>query len=139
MIYLTLFATAFISATLFPMGSEALLLYDLNAGHTAFMLILFASLGNTLGSGLNYYFGLKGEGYLESKGVVNSKSLNRAREFFDRYGGYSLLISWMPIIGDPITFIAGILRYDLKKFILLVSIAKTGRYLFVYLLFLNIF
>ena len=72
-----------------------------------------------LGSMVNYYFGLKGEGYLEEKGVLKRQKIARAKELFNRYGAYSLLLSWMPLIGDPITFIAGILRYDLKKFILL--------------------
>ena len=57
-------------------------------------------------------------------------SIIKFKEFFDKYGGYTLLLSWVPIIGDPITFIAGILKYDLKKFIILVVIAKFLRYVF---------
>ena len=67
MIYFTLAFVAFLSATLLPMGSEALLLYDVKEGHNVYLLILVASFGNILGSCLNYYLGLKGEVYLEEK------------------------------------------------------------------------
>ena len=55
----------------------------------------------------------------------------KSKSYFDKYGSISLLFSWLPIIGDPITFVAGILKYDLKKFIVLVVIAKLSRYLFI--------
>ena len=121
------------------MGSEGLLLYELKEGHIAFLLIAAASFGNTLGSMVNYYLGLKGETYLENKKVIKKAPLIKAKVLFNKYGAYSLLLSWMPVVGDPITFIAGVLKYDIKKFILLVSLAKTSRYIFIYLLFLNIF
>lgn len=130
MVYLTLFLSALISATLFPLGSEALLIYDINEGYNLYLLLFFATLGNVIGSVINYYLGLKGEEYLESKGHLKKEKLEKYKDFFSKYGGYSLLLSWMPIIGDPITFIAGILKYDLKKFLILVTIAKFGRYLF---------
>lgn len=61
MIYITLFFSAFISATLFPMGSEALLVYDITQNYNLFLLLFFATFGNVLGSCINYYLGLKGE------------------------------------------------------------------------------
>lgn len=130
MIYLTLFLSAFISATLFPLGSEALLLYDIKQGYNIYLLLLFATLGNVLGSCVNYYFGLKGEEFLEEKNYLKKQKLQKYKNFFDKYGSFSLLLSWAPLIGDPLTFIAGILKYDFKKFLLLVTIAKFGRYLF---------
>lgn len=130
MIYLTLFLSAFISATLFPLGSEALLVYDIKQGYNIYLLLLFATLGNVLGSCVNYYFGLKGEEFLEEKNYLNKQKLQKYKNFFAKYGSFSLLLSWAPIIGDPLTFIAGILKYDFKKFLLLVTIAKFGRYLF---------
>ncbi|MCP4971129.1 MAG: DedA family protein [Arcobacter sp.] len=128
MIYLTLFISALVSATLFPLGSEALLIYDIKQGYNLFLLIFFASLGNILGSVINYYLGLKGEEYLESKKILKKQKIEKYKTFFDKYGAFSLLLSWAPIIGDPITLIAGILKYDIKKFLLLVSISKTLRY-----------
>lgn len=135
MIYVTLFFSALISATLFPLGSEALFVYNLKEGYNLYYLLLFASVGNILGSVINYYLGLKGEEYLENKGYLKKEKLEKYKVFFRKYGAYSLLLSWAPIIGDPLTFIAGVLKYDWKKFLLLVSIAKFGRYLFLVFLF----
>ena len=130
MIYLVLFTTAFISATLFPLGSEALLIYDIFAGHNIYLLLFFATFGNSLGSVVNYYLGLKGEEYLINKKFLSKKLILKAKTYFDKYGAWSILFSWLPIIGDPITFVAGILKYDLKKFLIFVIIAKFSRYLF---------
>jgi len=129
--YLYLFITAFISATLFPLGSEAILLYDLGLGLNLYLLLIIATLGNSLGAVVNYWFGLKGEQYLLKKNILNNKKVKKAQKTFDKYGGYSLLLSWVPIIGDPITFIAGMAKYNFKKFIFLVLVAKGGRYLFI--------
>lgn len=134
MIYLTLFFSALISATLFPLGSEALLIYDIKQGYNIYLLLFFATFGNVLGSVINYYLGLKGEEYLEKKAYLKKEKMQRYKDFFSKYGGYSLLLSWMPLVGDPITFIAGILKYDWKKFLVLVTIAKLGRYLFLALI-----
>ena len=130
MIYLTLFISAFISATLFPLGSEALLVYNINEGYNLVYLLAFATVGNVLGSLLNYFIGLKGEEYLEKKSYLKEEKIKRYKEFFDKYGAYSLLLSWAPVIGDPLTLIAGVFKYDLKKFLFLVFIAKFFRYLF---------
>jgi len=129
--YLYLFFSAFISATLFPLGSEALLLYDLSLNLNIFLIFLFATIGNSLGSIFNYYLGFKGEKYILEKDIINQKKLQKAQNSFTKYGGYSLLLAWVPIIGDPITFIAGILKYDFKKFIILIFISKGSRYLFI--------
>lgn len=129
MIYLTLFISALISATLFPLGSEALLIYDIKEGYNLYLLLFFATLGNVLGSVVNFYLGLKGEDYCEKKGYLKEKSIKKYKSFFDKFGGFALLLSWVPLIGDPITFIAGILKYDFKMFLFFVTIAKFGRYL----------
>jgi membrane protein YqaA with SNARE-associated domain len=129
--YLILLFSAFISATLFPLGSEALLIYDIKEGYNIYLLMLVATIGNSLGSLLNYFLGLKGEEYLVEKKLLNEKMIIKSKTYFDKYGSVCLLFSWLPIIGDPITFVAGILKYDLKKFIVLVLIAKLSRYLFI--------
>ena len=136
MIYFTLAFVAFLSATLLPMGSEALLLYDVKEGHNIYLLVFVASFGNILGSCLNYYLGLKGEVYLEEKKYLKKESILKYKKFFDKYGAYSLLLAWLPIIGDPLTFVAGVLKYDFKVFLAAVSLAKALRYiLLVYLVF----
>jgi len=129
LIYLILFFSALISATLWPMGSEALLIYDIEHGYILSWLITAATLGNTLGAVINYWMGLGGEAFLEGKGIINPTKFIRFQTLFQKYGGWSLLLSWMPIIGDLFTFAAGIARYCFWKFLLLVLIAKLGRYL----------
>jgi len=128
MVYITLFTLSFLSATLLPLGSEALLAYDVTQQYSLILLWTVATLGNTLGSILNYWLGLKGETYLERKGYVSQKKMHKARGFFDTYGGWTLLLSWVPIIGDPLTCIAGVLRYNFKYFALIVFVAKGSRY-----------
>jgi len=128
MVYITLFAVSFLAATLLPLGSEALLVYDISQNDSLLLLWSFATLGNTLGSMVNYWLGLKGEAYLERKGHVSVEKMEKARGFFAKYGGWTLLLSWAPIIGDPLTFIAGVLRYNFKYFALIVFIAKGLRY-----------
>ena len=134
MTYLILFISAFFSATLLPLGSEALLIYDIKAGYNIYLLLFFATFGNSLGSVLNYYLGLKGEEYLVNKKFVNEKYINLSKKYFDKYGAICILFAWLPIIGDPITFVAGILRYNFKLFLVLVVISKLGRYLFIALI-----
>ena len=134
MIYLILFFSAFISATLFPLGSEALFIYDINEGYNIYLLLFFATIGNSLGSIFNYFLGLKGEEYLIRKKLLSEKMILKSKFYFDKYGFYCLLFSWLPIIGDPLTFVAGILKYDLKKFVIIITLAKFLRYLFIALL-----
>jgi membrane protein YqaA with SNARE-associated domain len=138
MTYISLFFVSFISATLLPMGSEAFLVFNIKENYNIYLLLLFATLGNTLGSLLNYFLGLKGEEYLENKKYLDKKKIAKYRVFFDKYGAFSLLLSWVPIIGDPLTFIAGVLKYNLKFFILIVLFAKFIRYLFITLVTLSI-
>ena len=129
MVYLTLFFSALISATLWPMGSEALLVYDIEQGHPLLWLITVATLGNTLGAVINYWMGLGGEALLEERGVINPAKFGKFKAMFDQYGAWTLLMSWLPLVGDLFTFAAGIARYPFWKFLALVFVAKLGRYL----------
>ena len=131
MTYLILFFSAFISATLIPFGSEAVLIYDINQGYSIYILVIVATIGNSLGSILNYFLGLKGEEFLIKKKLLKEKSILKTKKYFDKYGSFCILFSWLPIIGDPITFMAGVLKYNLKIFIILVFIAKFTRYVFI--------
>ena len=128
MVYFTLFVVSFLAATLLPLGSEALLIYNISQKYSLLFLWLFATTGNTLGSIFNYWLGLKGESYLEKKGYVSLQKMQKARVFFAKYGGWTLLLSWVPVIGDPLTFIGGVLRYNFKYFVLIVAVAKGLRY-----------
>jgi len=136
MVYITLFVVSFLAATLLPLGSEALLVYDISQNYSLLLLWSFATVGNTLGSMVNYWLGLKGEAYLEKKGHLSAEKMEKARGFFSKYGGWTLLLSWAPIVGDPLTFIAGVLRYDFKCFALIVFIAKGLRYATIIFIFL---
>ncbi len=133
MIYATIFLVSFLSGSLLPLGSEALLIYNIKAGYNIYFLLLFASIGNTLGAILNYFLGKKGEEYLENKSILNPKKIKKAKTSFKKYGNFALLLSPLPIIGDPITFIAGVLNYNFKKFLIIVFLAKSFRYIFIIL------
>jgi membrane protein YqaA with SNARE-associated domain len=129
MTYLLLFLVSLGAATLLPISSEATLLYELHAGAIPWLLLLAAGTGNVLGSVINYWIGRKGTDYLLSTGKLTQKHILRSERLFDRYGGFALLLSWAPIIGDPITLVAGVLHYPFRRFLLFVTIAKFGRYL----------
>lgn len=131
--YLSLFISAFAAATILPAQSEALLAYQVSISPDAVVqLIPVATLGNVLGATFNWCLGRLTENLRAKKWFpVNEKQLQKAERFYGRYGRYSLLLSWVPIIGDPITIVAGILREPLLSFVLLVTIAKCARYVFV--------
>ncbi len=129
MVYLTLFISALISATLFPLGSEALLLYDLNEGYSALWLLIWATLGNTLGAVVNYILGYQGEKFLEQKNIIDKKRFAKFTKLFKKHGAYTLLLSWLPLVGDFFTLAGGVARYPFWNFFFLVLIAKFGRYL----------
>ncbi len=129
MVYLTLFISALISATLFPLGSEAILLYDLNKGYSTLWLLIWATLGNSLGAVVNYILGYQGEKFLEEKNLINKKKFVKFTKLFEKYGAYTLLLSWLPLVGDFFTLAGGVARYPFWNFFLLVLIAKFGRYL----------
>ena len=121
-------------ATIIPFGSEAYLasLIILNK-YNVLLLLLSASLGNVLGSVFNWICGYYANYFINKKWFpINQKQIDKASRFFSKYGKWSLLLGWVPFIGDPITFVAGIFRYSFLPFLLLVSIGKVGRYIFVY-------
>ncbi|MBL4796356.1 MAG: DedA family protein [Oleispira sp.] len=124
---LALFLSALIAATLFPMGSEVLLIALLSQDKNEILLWFVATLGNVLGSVINYGLGFWASDYLNKK-YQHAKSWKQAQAAYNRYGSWSLLFAWLPIIGDPITLIAGLARTRFSLFILLVVIGKGARY-----------
>ncbi|WP_331776087.1 YqaA family protein [Sulfurospirillum sp. 1612] len=127
------------AATLLPGGSEAFFLYKLQQEpQLQYQFLGVATLGNTLGSCINYLLGRYLSELAISKSYFNHKSVQKAKNIFNRYGFISLLFSWMPIIGDPITFVAGLFRYSWMKFVLFVTVAKCLRYSFLLYLWMRI-
>lgn len=130
-IYGGLFLTAFAAATILPLQSEALLVALLSLRvHPAWLLIAVATTGNALGSVLNWWLGRWIEHYRDRRWFpVSPERIEAAQRRYRRYGQWSLLLSWAPIIGDPLTVVAGLMREPLWRFLPLVLIAKLGRYL----------
>ena len=128
--YVLLFFSALLAASIFPAQSEALFAgFLLETPGDFWALWAAASVGNTVGSILNWALGCYMERWQHRKWFpIKVDSLAKAQAFFQRYGWSALLLSWMPIIGDPITVVAGLLRMPLIPFIILVAIAKSGRY-----------
>ena len=129
--YIGLFGSAFIAATILPLQSEAVLVTLLVAGaHPVFVLIIVATVGNVLGSVVNWCLGRFLLRFKEKPWFPTSKGqLERAQNWYRRYGRWSLLGSWLPVVGDPLTVVAGVMREPLVPFLVLVTIAKGTRYL----------
>lgn len=130
-VFAGLFLSAFLSATILPGQSEAALAALLLAGQqSALALLAAASAGNILGSAVNWLLGRFIERFRDAHWFpVSADALARAERHYARWGHWSLLLSFAPVIGDPLTMIAGVLREPLWRFLLLVSISKIGRYL----------
>ena len=127
--YLGLAGAAFLSATVFPFQSEVILFGMLMAEHyQVWLLVLAASLGNILGACANWLLGrliahFEGRRWFP----VTRKQVAQAEGWYRRYGRWALLLSWVPVIGDPLTIVAGVLREPFPVFLALVFVAKTAR------------
>lgn len=128
--YVGLFVSAFLAATIVPFSSEAVLgALSVAGGVDALSLWIVASVGNTLGACVNWALGRWLLYYQDRKWFpFKQDDLVKADMWFQRYGVWSLLLSWVPLIGDPITFAAGFLRVRFSIFIVLVGVAKSTRY-----------
>jgi len=128
--YLGLFFAAFGAATLLPLQSEAVLVGLLLSGnYNLWLLQGIATLGNVLGSVVNWWLGRWVEHFKQRRWFpVNDEQLEKARNHYERWGHWTLLLSWVPIIGDPLTLVAGVMREPLWRFLLLVTLAKSVRY-----------
>ena len=131
--YLKLFIISFLAATILPLSSEIVLttmlltnLFEKN------ILLIVASSGNILGSIFNWYLGKKITIFQDRKWFpVSPEQLNKSQKYFQKYGIWSLLLAWVPVIGDPLTLLAGVLRVRFSIFFILVSISKISRYVFI--------
>ena len=137
MVHLTeftgLFAVAFLAATVFPAQSEILLAGMVMAEHyPAWALVSVASIGNVLGSVANWVLGRFIARFEDRRWFpVSRDQVAKAEGWYRRWGKWSLLLSWAPFIGDPLTVVAGVLREPLPVFVILVAIAKVARYVVV--------
>ena len=129
--YLLLFASAFLAATLIPVSSEVVLAtLSIARAEEIWFLVALASLGNTLGALVNWVLGRFLHRYRDRRWYpVTPQQHERAADWFRRFGIWSLLLAWVPIIGDPLTLVAGLARVRFLPFLLLVGLGKTGRYL----------
>jgi membrane protein YqaA with SNARE-associated domain len=129
--YSGLFASALVAATVLPMQSEAVLAALLLGGnHPVGILLLVATVGNVLGSVVNWVLGRYLLRYRHARWFpATPQQLERAQGWYRRWGRWSLLGSWLPVVGDPLTVVAGLLREPLLPFVVLVTVAKGTRYL----------
>ncbi len=131
--YVSLFFAAFLAATIIPAQSEVgLSALILTSGNSVMLLIAVAAIGNVLGAVVNWYLGQWITRFSDRRWFpIKPTQLTRAMLWYHKYGRWSLLLSWVPFIGDPITTAAGVLREPLLSFLLIVSFAKTARYILV--------
>ncbi len=128
-IYSGLFLTALLAATILPAYSEVLFTGLLLQGHDPLLLWLTASVGNTLGSAVNWALAVYLLRFREHRWFpFREERLGRAQRWFQRYGVWSLLLAWAPIGGDALTFVAGLMRVNFWLFLTLVAIGKAARY-----------
>ncbi len=127
---ISLFSVAFLAATIFPAQSELVLSGMLRGTDVhPVVLVATASVGNVLGSVVNWWLGRKAETFKDRRWFpVKPAALGKAQSCYRRYGRWTLLPSWVPFIGDPLTVAAGLMREQLSVFLALVTLAKVGRY-----------
>ncbi len=127
--YSSLFILSFMASTVVPIGSEWLLISMAMKGFDPVLIVSTATAGNTLGACTTYGVGIYGSTWMIQKLFrMDERAQKRAEKFYARYGIWSLLFSWLPIIGDPICFAGGLLRVHFGLFVLLVLAGKLFRY-----------
>jgi len=128
--YISLFAVSFLAATILPAYSEVLFAALVTQGYDPWLLLIWATTGNTLGACLNWVLGRFLLHYQDRQWFpFHEEQLGRAQRWFQKYGVWSLLMAWAPVVGDALTFIAGIMCVPFPVFVLLTGIGKGLRYL----------
>ena len=136
MIYLSLFIISFLAATILPFSSELTLAGLIaTSNYDNLILLIVASFGNTLGSVVNWVLGFYSRNLITKKWFpFKDKQIENSSRWFSKFGKWSLLFTWVPILGDPLTLVAGLLRVRFLDFVILVVIGKVSRYLVVFYL-----
>ena len=136
MIYLSLFIISFLAATILPFSSELTLAgLVATSNYDNLLLLIVASLGNVLGSAVNWILGFYSRNLSTKKWFpFKDEQIEKSSRWFNQFGRWSLLFAWVPIIGDPLTLAAGLLRVKFIEFLILVSIGKVSRYLVIFYL-----
>ena len=134
MIYLSLFAISFLAATILPFSSELTLAGLIaTSNYNNLLLLIVASFGNILGSVVNWVLGFYSINLTAKKWFLfKGRQIESSSKWFNKFGKWSLLFAWVPIIGDPLTLAAGLFRVKFLKFLILVSIGKVSRYFLIY-------
>ncbi|MFZ7127123.1 MAG: YqaA family protein [Desulfobacterales bacterium] len=127
--YIGLFLTAFLAATILPLSSEATIAAMAASGYSPLRLLSVATLGNTLGSWVNYLIGRLGDRFVLSRWIrTDPERRERAEERMRRWGSPLLILAWLPVIGDPLTIVAGVVRMHPMAFTFWVALGKCLRY-----------
>ncbi len=136
MIYLSLFVISFLAATILPFSSELTLAgLIVTSNYDNLLLLIVASFGNVLGSVVNWALGFYSRNLSSKKWFpFKETQLEKSSKWFRKFGKWSLLFAWVPVLGDPLTLIAGLLRVKFLDFIVLVAIGKVSRYLVIFYL-----
>ena len=130
--YVGLFLASFLAATILPLSSEVVLSYFLINDYDPILSVTIATTGNVLGSLVNYAIGFWGSILLIRKVLrISEDEFLRAKQRFNKYGVFSLFFAWVPIIGDPLTVVAGVLKIDIFIFLILVTTGKLIRYIII--------
>ena len=136
MVYLTLFLLSFLAATILPFSSELTLAGLIaTSNYDNLLLLIVASFGNVLGSVVNWILGFYSRNFTTKKWFpFKDKQIENSSKWFSKFGKWSLLFAWVPIIGDPLTLVAGLLRVKFLEFLILVMIGKISRYIVIFYL-----
>lgn len=138
--YVILFLSAFGAATILPFYSEIAFVGMLEQGYAPFWVWLVATAGNSLGAAVNWVLGRFLTRFEQQRWFpFKAESLHRSQAWFQKYGVWSLLLAWLPIGGDALTFIAGVMRVRFWLFFLLTTIGKGARYGVLYLVYTGLF
>ena len=134
MIYLSLFIISFLAATILPFSSELTLAGLIaTSSYDNLLLLIVASLGNILGSVVNWILGFYSRNLSKKKWfLLKDEKIEKSSRWFKKFGKWSLLFAWVPFIGDPLTLAAGLLRVRFIEFFILVTMGKVSRYLIIF-------
>ena len=134
--YIGLFLSCFLSATLLPLSSEAVLIFLLHKKFDVWTCVFIATAGNTFGGMTNYVIGLAGKPHWIKRLRIKEESLHRFENKIQKYGYWLAFFSWIPFIGDPLTVALGFFRVSWKPVLVLIILGKFLRYLILILPFL---